>query len=369
MAQRVRDDETTPPRAKKFKNNEILSSFSSSQPHVPPGRSLTLSTTSSKMDFDTTRSLKRKFTRSTSDSEDNESHDEESDVLVDQSMSRSTVKRPMILPSSSCSTQESASDISIVSASDKENDDEVNEDKLVVNQEDIEGAKRRKEEKEVFTSCAPIHYHSIEDHVRDEKKRGSRLARLLGAAKIGLEEELAKKVSPEKPNLSIVTTEPIVSNSLAIGSLGSPVTTNSTATTVVNSVPSSIPSVVPITTNPLLSNSGLEKEKPSLGLNLTPVQSLMTPSNAVDPPVINFGSSTNATTPVPAFNFPQIPNIQPQSTTQQMNSLQAIAGNLNFSAGVQGAPQGIIGGGGLFNLNAPAKKPPTGSLSSRRRRR
>jgi hypothetical protein len=372
MSQRVREEASSPPKTKKFKNNEILSSFSSSKPCVVTARS---SSTSSRMDVDTSRTLKRKFVRSTTDSED-ESHDDGSDAFEEQTVTRSTVKRPMTREtySSPEELQESRTDTSIVSASDKENEDE-----YIASPEDIEAAKRRKAEKEVFSSCTPIHYHSLEDHLRDEKKRSNRLARLLGAARIGLEEEQAKKVSPEKPNLSNITSPSIPQGNPNQGlgtiilstAIDSPVTATSTATTVVHSIPSSISSVVPITSNPLLTNAVVEDKKPSLGFNLPTVTQ---PSNVVvNAGIVTFGQTTtnNPTTPAaPQFNFnqtvlPVAQSVQPPSTSQQMNSLQNIAGNLNFTAGSQVVNQGMVGGGGLFNLNAAPKKPQ--AVGSRRK--
>ena len=370
MPQRDRDEETTPPKAKKLKQNEISSSYSSSKESgkwsvIKPTKSLT----SGVKDMDIEgRSLKRKYQRSASDSDDNEEDSIEINSIgcqTQDTVSRSSIKRP----NTNTTEESSIESNSLVAASDKENE----EDDIVIDEEDLR--RRRERQLELFPSCVPLQYFSLDDHLRDERRKSKRLNRLLSAVRRGVEEEQAKKVSPEKPNLSVavaVTSTPVTVSSLLPSGMenqlsGTPIssqpTVTSTATTVVNSIPSSIPSVVPISSNPLLTVTPIQSEEKKTNVLVSSASTVTGITSAA--------SFTIPSSPSPSLNFqPPAPSVTPGmtassvQTSQQMNSLQAIAGNLNFSQ----TTQPIVGGNSLFNIGVATKKP-TSSLSTSRRRR
>lgn len=380
--------ENTP--VKRFRNNEIFSSLSSSSSAIRTSGGMVAAAT------------KRKQVDRETDSD--------SDVDYHQLSS----KKPLLHSSVSSEDSESVfthrnsipSAGSMSFSSDKENgSDETMTDKPTASKrrwvevsdvsEDEERAepvfKKRDPQQELFDSCTPHHYHTLEEHQEDDQRRQKRVKRLLQAIKRGTEERDKAKERDAVPTILVVAPSaatPVPVPSLSTGtsapSIATPAVlpdgkaTLSAPLSLVTSVPSSIPSVLPIhqpTLVPAAPPSLLKTETVTVTPSVTSASAGSTGFTFAAPsaPVVSF----NLPTPVPSvppsggFNFSasaaSIGAAHGNPMPNQLNTLNAIAGNFNFGAG--SATSSVSSSDGQVSLFSVGSSASTKRQAARRRGR
>lgn len=206
-------------------------------------------------------------------------------------------------PSTTTLSNESLYD-NVFGVSDKENND----------QEMIEEPPPRRDLGGIFASCVPLHYHSLEEHIRDEQRLIDRKLRRFFSAIKNEQEKLAINGNSAIAGDETSLIPPAVPQNGPMACL----TTTSTTTSV---TPSSIPSVV----LPDFSST-VGSSLPTSGTQSTSLQPSTSISLPQIPSTFNFSSGSSSGG---AFNFSGAPSSS-SSTTAQLAHLNNIA---NFNQG------------------------------------
>ena len=157
-------------------------------------------------------------------------------------------------------------------------------------------AKRRDPQQELFDSCIPYHYHSLEEHRIDDERRQKRLKRLLQAIKRGFDER--DKAQSDAQAAAAPPAPPVASAAAA--------TITSSVMTSVAAAPT-LPSVAGLTSSsasPAASVSGGIAVQSSMPQPLT----MVAVSTGTGPAPVSLGSMTAAAVaPAPMTMLPLMP--------------------------------------------------------------